>query len=143
MNEISPDHDHVATAPADSKATPAPAPASPPAPKLPHKRRPILSHTLAALVGLTLGAVGQATAARMIVKEVHEPQLCELDGGRWCSECEGDECADGSSGWLCCSGDVCVAVNFYADCTIGVCGWCNDYTESLDKKGNTIAACHD
>ncbi len=119
------------------------APPSPPAPVLPAKSRPILSHVIAAFVGLALGATGQAVASRIVVEEVHEPQLCALDGGRWCSECTGDECADGSSGWLCCSGGVCVAVNFYADCTIGVCGWCNNYTESQDNAGNTIASCHD
>lgn len=71
------------------------------------------------------------------------PQLCDLDGGRWCSECVGAECTEGSAGWLCCSGGVCVPVNEYADCTLGVCGWCNDYSTETTPNGNTVATCHD
>jgi hypothetical protein len=72
-----------------------------------------------------------------------QPQLCDIDGGRWCVDCTGGQCAEGKEGWLCCSEGFCVAVAVYGDCTTGVCGWCNNYTETTTPAGNVVAVCHD
>lgn len=73
----------------------------------------------------------------------HEPLLCEIDNGRWCSPCTGPDCAEGDTGWLCCSGGVCVPVATFDECKLGICGWCKSYTESTTPAGNTVAVCHD
>ena len=71
------------------------------------------------------------------------PLLCDLDGGRWCSDCVTGQCPQGDAGWLCCSSGVCVAVAVYADCVAGICGWCKNYTETLGPDGIKTAVCFD
>lgn len=72
-----------------------------------------------------------------------QPWLCDLEGGRWCHGCGTGPCPQGKSGWLCCIGDICVAIKVASDCTTGVWGWCNNYTETTSPAGNTTATCHD
>jgi hypothetical protein len=73
-----------------------------------------------------------------------EPDLCTIDGGRWCVTCSGSSCQPGGdSGWLCCSGGVCVPVTNADECTSGVVGWCSDYYEKQTVTGSTVAICED
>lgn len=77
------------------------------------------------------------------------PDLCSLDGGRWCVQCSGSTCEPGEdSGWLCCAGGACVAVQLSGECTNGTVGWCSDYYEktTCDPSGGacvTVAVCED
>lgn len=80
-----------------------------------------------------------------------EPDLCDLDGGRWCQSCgdAGEPACPvaGSSGWLCCANGVCVAVPTVEECGGGLSGWCNNYTESQHCTAGgacvSVATCHD
>jgi hypothetical protein len=78
-----------------------------------------------------------------------QPDLCDLDGGRWCTPCGRPgqvQCPvepQKDSGWLCCSGGVCIAVPLAGDCTTGTVGWCTNYTTSTTPAGNKVSTCHD
>lgn len=78
--------------------------------------------------------------------ETPEPNLCSLDGGRWCFPC-GDgasECdPQNDSGWLCCANNVCVEVDTYDECELGVGGWCSDYSTETLRNGVEVAVCED
>jgi hypothetical protein len=104
--------------------------------------RPLLSRAFSG--SLTAVLVALLSCSSMAeTSTVPQPQLCDIDGGRWCTDCTGPQCTEGKSGWLCCSNGICVAVAVYGDCKGGVAGWCNNYTETTTAAGNVIAQCHD
>lgn len=99
------------------------------------------------VAALSLGLVlGIGCSPRRAVTQTPEPDLCSLDGGKWCRPCETGSCPVGSSGWLCCSGGYCVAVAAVGDCNSTV-GWCSNYTESTQCNAagycTKVATCHD
>lgn len=113
--------------------------------RLPRLSRPRLI-AFALISGLTLGF--GCSPARQGRTQAPEPDLCSLDGGRWCEPCGGTHpCPQGKGGWLCCSGDVCVAVPTISACGGGTVGYCSNYTEA--QKCNDagwctlVATCHD
>jgi hypothetical protein len=73
------------------------------------------------------------------------PDLCSIDGGRWCVPCGqtgGPACPElADSGALCCSGGKCVVWNG-SKCS-GVLGWCSNYTTETKPSGAVEATCHD
>jgi hypothetical protein len=96
---------------------------------------------------LTCGlALGIGCSPRRAVTQTPEPDLCSLDGGKWCRPCESGSCPVGSSGWLCCSGGYCVAVATTSECNATI-GWCSNYTtqQQCNNAGYcvTTAVCHD
>ena len=106
-----------------------------------HKNRTRILIVSLIAFGCSAAAVGHAPAI-----PPQTPNLCDLDGGRWCTSCgHPGEIAcppQEAAGWLCCSGGVCVAVKLAGDCTTGTVGWCANYTE--EKVGSsTVATCHD
>lgn len=96
-----------------------------------------------ALTGSFFAVLASLLSCSSFASTTPQPQLCDIDGGRWCTDCTGSECAEGKSGWLCCNNGICVAVAVYGDCKGGVAGWCNNYTESTTPAGNVVAQCHD
>lgn len=98
----------------------------------------------AQVVATTDGEVAATESAKApVAAATPQPWLCDLEGGRWCHGCGTGPCPQGKSGWLCCVGDICVAIKVASDCTTGVWGWCNNYTETTSPAGNTTATCHD
>lgn len=103
--------------------------------------------TLFALaLGSTLGSTSACTRAHAAPPSPPgEPDLCELDGGRWCHACESlNSCGEQTDeGWLCCSGGFCVAVATVGDCDTGTVGWCSNYITETTRSGQEIAWCQD
>jgi hypothetical protein len=73
-----------------------------------------------------------ALALTLLSVPVAVPDLCSLDGGRWCVKCPAGGCPDGlgTIPYVCCyhvSGgdDFCVSVEFAGDCENGVLGQCD------------------
>lgn len=113
--------------------------------RLPRVTRP---RALAAAFGVAALLGFGCSPSRRASTQTPEPWLCALDGGRWCSPCGSTHpCPAGKGGWLCCSGDTCVAVPTTGDCVGGTVGYCGNYTE--EKKCNStgycteVATCHD
>lgn len=71
------------------------------------------------------------------------PDLCDVDGGRWCVECPAGGCPQaGKTGALCCAGGFCVEWTG-GQCS-GILGWCENYTLEKDQAtGINVATCHD
>lgn len=91
-------------------------------------------------------AVAALVGASASADDPTKPNLCDLAGGRYCHTC-GDSasppCIGEDSGWLCCSGGVCVAVATYdAECS-GEVGWCSNYFTSTLPNGVEVAYCED
>lgn len=105
------------------------------------------SLAFALVVGLGVGC----SPARKAETRSPEPNLCDLDGGRWCSSCgstgEPPCPVAGSSGWLCCGNGYCVAIQTVDECGGGLSGWCDNYTESEHCTDSgacfPVAECHD
>ena len=108
------------------------------------------TNTIATLmIGVFLGcspSVGHTS------KEPREPNLCDLDGGKWCTKCGPVGSTDRpvcpsqeqiDSGWLCCANGACIAVPLAGDCTTGTVGWCSNYTTTTTSSGIEVATCHD
>jgi hypothetical protein len=91
-----------------------------------------------------------ASLLALLIYPPHEPDLCDLDGGQYCTPCgpEPDysyQCHPAAAeGWLCClPAGPCVAVATYDDCTGGIAGWCADYTTETLPNGVEVAVCED
>lgn len=107
---------------------------------------PTLRLTLLAVA--TTAMLGMSCAGRTTSQPSPEPKLCDLEDGKWCEPCDGNQCEQASkSGWLCCSGTVCVAVQTIDECGGGTVGWCQNYTEQQQCNENgwctDVATCHD
>lgn len=72
------------------------------------------------------------------------PFLCDFPANH-CVACGGPALppcpANGSSGPLCCVGDICVVWSG-SHCS-GDLGWCFNYTKTTDPSGVVVATCHD
>lgn len=118
---------------------------------LPHRVRKRMLPRVAVLAGallcgLLLGFGCSGRRATAADTQHPKPWLCDLDGGRYCQPCGGTNCPHGDSGWLCCSGGICVAVATAGECAGGVVGWCKNYTTSQTCNGGyctETAICHD
>jgi len=78
--------------------------------------------------------------------ESQTPNLCDIEGGRYCVDCSTSTsaCRPGVqlSGWLCCDGGWCVGQAAGEEC-LGISGWCDDYREETTQAGSTYAVCED
>lgn len=105
--------------------------------------------TITLLAAVLLVACSTALAAKPPTPAgENEPDLCDLDGGIYCTPCGGPglrPCEPmESSGWLCCTnGGACVAIATPDECQTGVYGWCNNYIEKTHPSGVEVAICQD
>lgn len=83
------------------------------------------------------------TSAQPTERPAGMPDLCDLDGGRWCVDCPATGCPhEGKTGALCCSGGFCV--EWTGGSCGGILGWCENYTLDEDEStGIMVATCHD